>query len=524
MVQPGVFALGKKKSTTFLPRKSFSETFRPSSSGTVKSGALSLMSMRPRSTEHGIVHRARGAVAAALAVALLAPIAPAQRNAKVPQGPRAVGVVVWRSDGTTSSGKAKPLTPFLVPVTFYYQRRFFDAGLYKATPRPMALDSDTIYETQRTGEPVGLFTVDAAVRTDGTWIANGRYKDTTVPEAPKKKKYDASKDSDEGPPKLRYPKASDNKPAAEQKPTADNDSSAASSAPADSKSSGSSSGSGSGDEGGGPPRLKRAGTPETKTDSAAHPSPKEGERLGHPQTAAAPEGKGAEATTSKPAETKPPAAPAAPAKAGEFLVAVSDAKSPLPRDFAFRWSPEEQQRLTREMRGLAAEEIARYAEQRYGYKPSAPAAAPRGAKTAAPTVSDALDDFSVRAFDLDTDNYPELVVSASRKLPVTIASGVPASVETFYVTFAVRVELNPNGSDKLTRMLTYNTDDRHLDQFPRMELLDAVDADGGGVGDLLFRTTGLRWNPQEPSTWGFRLYRPGPDKLEKVFDSAGMEN
>src|SRR5581483_11124132 len=385
-------------------------------------------------------------------------------------------VLVWRSDGTTASGKPKPVAPFLVPVTFYYQKRFFDAGLYKATPRPMAIEPETVYEAQRTGEPVGLFTVNEAVRTDGTWMANGRYRDTTIPEAPKKKSYDAGKDTDEGPPKLRYPKSGDAKPGAEQKPAADSDSPTTPSA-SPSSDSGSSASSRSGDDSG-PPRLKRADSTAAKGDGAAasRPSPKESEKRA--MAAAAPSAKGA----------------------GEFLVAVSDAKTPLPRSFGFSWSPEEQQRLTREVRAMAAEEINRYAAQRYGYKPqpATPTTPARGARSAsapaAATGTDGLDEFSVRAFDLDTDNYPELIVSASRKLPIAIAAGVPAAIQSFYVVLAVRVELNPNGTDKFTRMLTYNTDDRHLDQFPRMELLDAVDADGGGVGDVLFRTTGPRWN------------------------------
>src|ERR1700752_2463183 len=45
MVQPGVSALGKKNSTTVLPRKSFKETFPPFWSGKINSGALSLISM-----------------------------------------------------------------------------------------------------------------------------------------------------------------------------------------------------------------------------------------------------------------------------------------------------------------------------------------------------------------------------------------------------------------------------------------------------------------------------------------------
>ena len=56
----------------------------------------------------------------------------------------------------------------------------------------------------------------------------------------------------------------------------------------------------------------------------------------------------------------------------------------------------------------------------------------------------------------------------------------------------------------------------HLDIRPRLELVDAVDADGDGRGELLFRETTDTGN-------GWSIYRATADKLWKMFDSLNPE-
>ena len=56
------------------------------------------------------------------------------------------------------------------------------------------------------------------------------------------------------------------------------------------------------------------------------------------------------------------------------------------------------------------------------------------------------------------------------------------------------------------------TDKYHLDMTPRLELIDVVDADGDGVGELLFRQT-------SDAGTGWVVYRVTADKLYKLFDS-----
>src|SRR5205823_2439676 len=86
----------------------------------------------------------------------------------------------------------------------------------------------------------------------------------------------------------------------------------------------------------------------------------------------------------------------------------------------------------------------------------------------------------------------------------------------FYLAIVARDE---QGS-ALYPLLSYITDDQRLDALPRLEFIDAVDADGDGVGDLLFRSIGAAYENGNVSR-GFQLYRTWPDRLRKIFDSSG---
>jgi hypothetical protein len=60
------------------------------------------------------------------------------------------------------------------------------------------------------------------------------------------------------------------------------------------------------------------------------------------------------------------------------------------------------------------------------------------------------------------------------------------------------------------------TDKFHLDVTPRLELIDAVDADGDGRAELLFHETADAGS-------GYVIYRATADKLWKMFDSLNAE-
>src|SRR5258708_31790603 len=98
------------------------------------------------------------------------PHQPSRPPQKTDQGPRALGLV-----RLSSNGKAT-----LVPIAIRIDGRFYDAASYKANPVPMALESGTVYEGERSGTSVGLFTVNGALHSNAVnavtpWLGTGMW-------------------------------------------------------------------------------------------------------------------------------------------------------------------------------------------------------------------------------------------------------------------------------------------------------------------------------------------------------------
>src|SRR5437868_2142571 len=166
MVQPGVSALGKKKRTTALPRKSFSETFFPFSSGKVKSGALSLVSMAVSPCNQSLYRRPGwGAILLLLTVVLIHASQAQYAKRTASKGPRALGLLEL-----AANGKAH-----LIPIAIMSEGKFYDAGAYKAAPVPMALEPQNVYEALRSGVSQGLFTITGVRQLKTNWIAEGTW-------------------------------------------------------------------------------------------------------------------------------------------------------------------------------------------------------------------------------------------------------------------------------------------------------------------------------------------------------------
>src|SRR5437879_3579242 len=200
-----------------FPRNSFSETFLPSSFCKVKSGALSwiFMAFSLRMKSYLVKRRSDGSRAGKTASArpvflpilyrtttlivllacavFLSAVSPAQDredthqikprdwkiSKKKEQGPRALGLLQL-----SSKGKAT-----LIPIAIRIDGKFYDATAYKADPVPMALDSGTVYEGERSGTSVGLFTLNGALRSNAAnsshpWLGTGMWLPTGA-EAPK---------------------------------------------------------------------------------------------------------------------------------------------------------------------------------------------------------------------------------------------------------------------------------------------------------------------------------------------------
>jgi hypothetical protein len=98
---------------------------------------------------------------------------------------RAVGVYEWTGD------MAKPTASRLIPVSLFIEGHLEDAGVYMARPVPFALDTGTVYEVDQAGIAKGLIdlrfarhleSADLATVFDDGWFGYGSFK---APSAPK---------------------------------------------------------------------------------------------------------------------------------------------------------------------------------------------------------------------------------------------------------------------------------------------------------------------------------------------------
>jgi hypothetical protein len=83
---------------------------------------------------------------------------------------RAVAVFEWTGD------EAHPKSARLVPICIYDGQDLNDAGIYLTHPEPLALESDVEYQLQKDGNPVGLFDIDTSAREQGGWVGYGKWR------------------------------------------------------------------------------------------------------------------------------------------------------------------------------------------------------------------------------------------------------------------------------------------------------------------------------------------------------------
>jgi len=463
------------------------------------------------------------------------PIAPEPKpTAKKEKGPRALGLLQLSSDGKAT----------LIPIAILIDGRFYDASAYKANPVPMALDVGTVYEAESGGASLGLFTVKGALHSKSAgsqnpWVGTGAYLLNGSEPAEKARKAEnvpvGMDDSGDAPPRLtRGDKA---KPAdqnsqvkKDQSSGTPKDPSTGEQKPAEAK-----------------PADNPAPVPSTPT-SSAKPEENSSKDQGAGKTTAE---SGADAyrptlrrgkpttplpdddeTPAKPASTKVASASAAatPVASGpvQLVPAVSDAGGPDPKSYKFQWNKGEEQDRRTQVLALANDDFRAYLVKRAkDCIPAKPAAKPvaGGHKPARPQPK--LDEVEFRTFDVWGNNQPVIVFSAvfSTDAQIPTAKGTFVLAETpaatgpaargdgpFWMMLVVRTDIYGN----LRKLYLGITDKYHLDVTPRLELIDAVDADGDGRGEFLFRET-------SDAGSGYIIYRPTADVLWKMFDSLNPE-
>ena len=364
-------------------------------------------------------------------------------------GPRALAVVTWNGDSPTPVPQASVLTPVAILV----EGRFYDANLYEAQPEPMAVDSGVVYDVLKNGDPIGTFTIGGVRDQDDIWYGTGLFQPKGAMTAQTTK--------------------------SGSKTTRSGQTVAA-----------------SGSEEEGRPRLRR-GTPpppapKEQTDAVLKTIDQDPERPTLRRHSA-------DEIKAQQAAANTPPAPFVPPET-HLLPAISDAGGPEPHSLVPRYKTGELTQLREDMEKLVRSELEKQHKQ-----PPAPKASGRQSRVhpAAPTAPLELNNAKFGAFDVNSDNAPIMVYSATANF-----DGAKK-----YITVAAWEEIDQS----LRKVFSQITDDDHLDVYPRLEIIDALDARGNGRGELLFRAFGDQGNR-------FVLYHPGPDSLDLLFDGAKAES
>jgi hypothetical protein len=373
----------------------------------------------------------------AVAILLLAlfPVSNFAQTRKEPKGPRAVALLEWTTQGLR-----------LVPISLMIDGKFYDASLYRANPVPFALDEGNVYEVQRSGEPIGDFTVTSPAQIAGAaWIGEGKWVSNEERKRQEEARAKASAppakkaEEDDTRPVLRRSKPAEPTPPASTPPAKPDNA----------------------------PEAKPA-QPPAPLQETSHDPDRPVLKRGKPEVEQA-----SKIPDEKLKMKEPPKMPAGITKT---QVAVSDASSQESRPYLWKWSSAEEERNIRiQIEKLALATVEDYASKNGGPKPGK------------------LEDVVIHALDLDYANEPDLILSA-RVLPAQPATrkisgktapqtAPPASGFEYYVTLVAREDIYAT----LQKTFSAVTDNKHLDAYPRMEFIDAVDADGDGAGDLLFR-------------------------------------
>ena len=510
-------------------------------------------------------------------------------------GPRAVAVLRLAGDGKVS----------LVPIAILINGKFWDATAYKADPVPMALEPGTVYEGERAGSSVGLFTVGSALHSDAKnvpnpWLGTGAWSPSGSEKPPaqvvaKAEGTPIGIDNSDAPPRLTKDPARVHIPGDSSGPGSGS-SSGTTSGPAstNSPSGGSSSAGPSSSQsqpasGDGPPRLKKPAEDQSPSSSPTATAPTSGSgpgsssssgdgppRLSKPaetqsdtkKTDAAPDAKSGDPKSGDPKSGGPkPSTPsdsdavavsdsgadeanrprlrrAKPAHAFsdddfpgysrpgknssaasgkivavaaatgpmQLIPAISDAGGPEPHSYSFEWLKDEEGERRQQVMDLARQELRAYAMAQAKAQILATTSPAGRRKTTTKPPEPKFGAVQMVAYDLWTNNQPVIVFSAKAQIPPAGAKQASSDDPEYSILLVTYPDIYNN----LHKIYSAVTDQRHLDITPRFELIDAVDADGDGRGELLFQETTDQGK-------GWVIFRASADTLWKMFDSLNPE-
>jgi hypothetical protein len=464
---------------------------------------------------------------------------------------RAIAVVEWTGD------PGKPKTSRLVPVAVLDGGQLQDGGIYMARPEPLSLAGEVEYELEQDGKPIGLFDIRNAGQEQGSWVGYGAWKPLAAAKparhvAPAKiddddaqsdepvlhrKHHDGdppSKNGGSGTDSTGNEPASDpdpDRPVLHKKP--------ANESPSDSSSTTAGTGATNPSASGGD--AKPSQSSDQNPDTSADPDRPTLHRRSSGD--GADDGSGTSSVSDDPdrpvLKKKRPVQDVADVESlpdvtdpdrprlkrgqsnGDSIqvlpslmglpqdlqqaVAVSDAKTHPVHPWSFSWSsPDDEAKLK-----SALEDIARAALQR---NPPAAKAAPRRTPSQTTTHRSARPTPPAPVELMDEQFHVfELAYGSGATLVLTAHTEGPAAQQKF-VTLIAQPDLYGN----ILVLFKSVTDGSHLDDTPRMRLVDAVDAMADNRGELLFELRGATQRQ-------FALYRVLRGQAEQLFITGAAD-
>jgi len=453
---------------------------------------------------------------------------------------RSIAVLEWTGE------PGHPKTSRMVPVLVFDASRIEgdqlqDGGIYMARPQPLALSGEVEYELQQNGHPLGLFDIKNAGQEQGSWVGYGTWKPLPAPK-PKPSMAEVARSlretddeySDRPVLHRKHPAgetpsgtgstgsgspsttSTPNTPA--PAPDSDRPTLHKKESSGDSSSSGTSPGTTSTSSAPAPapdsdrPTLHKRDSSDTSTSNAPapdsdRPTLKKGrtkppEDIGH--------------VDSLPGVTDPNRPRLIRGKSSNNLevlptlmglppnmqqaVAVSDAKTRPEHLWTFIWAnPDDEAKMKSALEAMARDAL--------GLTPPPAPRKPTSRKSAHPALAPPppapLLDENFRVFELAYGSGATLVLTARTCGPLT---------QQKFVTLIAQPDFYGN----LIVLLKYVAGGAHLDDTPRMRLIDAVDALADNRGDLLFELRGATQRQ-------FALYRILRGQAEKLFTTGLSE-
>jgi hypothetical protein len=412
---------------------------------------------------------------------------------------RAIAVLEWTGE------MGKPKASRIIPISVFDGEQYQPGGLYLAKPEPLALQPGTEYVLQDAGITKGIFDINSAQDVDGYWFGYGAWKPMTSP--PKRVKPKQGRltpqvvGGDDGHPHLvrkdgsgaqdsstsggsssssSSTKASNNPPSDPDRPTLRKRSDSSDSTPSTSSAS----------SGNSPAPETAIGGADPDRPHMAHGQQSMSDDIQPAQLTGVPSGL-------------------------EQMIAVSDASDREAHPFVYLWAdPADATNMQTQMEIAASNAVAaaqppvKPAVKAHTTTTAHPAttAAQRRKTAAAPPAPPKLvfTNERFKAYELTFSGGATLVFSGE----TTDHAG-----KTKYVTLIAQPDFN--GVPKV--LFKSVTDDDHLDQTPKMRLVDAVDARADNRGDLVFE---LRSSHDRE----FVIYRVSAGQAEQVFTTGSLPN